>query len=137
MTDQCEIASADLRLRDWVMYHARDDVVFAYNRLASARNEAHSAYLQTLPCYSLYEKYKGTPPLQPAQLYSLQSQINAADQVFRAGIDDDWRRSVLRYPEVLDYYFSLVDIGVPHDEDIYLKGERERIETPSRPVVAY
>lgn len=73
--------------------------------------------LQTIPCFTLYQKYRGNPPLQPAQLNLLHSQIGQAQAIFQAGLDEDWRRSCLRYPEVLDYYFSLVDISLPDRDD--------------------
>lgn len=31
----------------------------------------------------------------------------AAQQAFKNGIDEDWQASVQRYPEVLQYYYSL------------------------------
>lgn len=37
--------------------------------------------------------------------------------LFKQGVDEDWRRSCLRYPEVLDYYFDLVQFQVPSDRD--------------------
>lgn len=35
----------------------------------------------------------------------------------KRGIDDDWRASVQRYPEVLEYFYSLVDWKLPSDDD--------------------
>ena len=31
----------------------------------------------------------------------------------KRGIDADWKAAVLRYPEVLDYYYSCVDLRTP------------------------
>lgn len=33
----------------------------------------------------------------------------------KRGIDADWRASVLRYPEVLDYFYGLVELSIPSD----------------------
>jgi hypothetical protein len=74
-------------------------------------------YLQTLPCYTLYHRYGGQPPIAPAQLQALHHQILTANAAFKAGVDEDWRRSCMEYPKVLDYYFQLVDVGFPGDGD--------------------
>lgn len=110
--------------RDWVLDRARDQVIITFRQLKAARFEAHVAYLQTLPCYSLYQRYHGNPPLQPSQLQLLHSQIGQASAIFKAGVDEDWRRSCLRYPEVLDYYFNLVEITLPDDRDLAVREPR-------------
>ncbi len=46
---------------------------------------------------------------------ALQSQIQEAHAELKRGIDADWRASVLRYPEILDYFYSLIDIRLPND----------------------
>lgn len=48
-------------------------------------------------------------------IQQLQSQIAEAHAEFRRGIDRDWKASVLRYPEVLDYFYSLVEFKLPGD----------------------
>ena len=55
---------------------------------------------------------------------ALHSEINRAQTTFQAGVDDDWRRSCLKYPEVLDYYFSLVEVGFPDDRDAIVSDPR-------------
>ena len=99
-------------------------MLVTFQELKAARYEAHLAYLQTLPTFSLYQKYHGNPPIQPSQLAVLHSQINHATSIFKAGIDEDWRRSCLRYPEVLDYYFSLVEVDFPHEQDPAIREPR-------------
>lgn len=47
----------------------------------------------------------------------LQSQLAQTESLYRQGVDDDWRRSCAKYPEVLDYYFSLVEVSVPEDAE--------------------
>ncbi len=44
-------------------------------------------------------------------------EIQAAQMAFKRGIDEDWQSSVQRYPEVLEYYYSLVDLVLPADND--------------------
>ena len=46
---------------------------------------------------------------------ALQSQIAEAHAELKRGIDADWRASVLRYPEILDYFYSLIDLRLPND----------------------
>lgn len=103
---------------DWVLNHARNQIIHTFQQLKAARYQAHVAYLQTIPCYTLYQTYNGRPPLLPAQIAVLHGQINQANQIFKQGIDDDWRRSCLQYPEVLDYFFSLVELSLPDERDV-------------------
>jgi hypothetical protein len=95
--------------------HARHTVVSTFHNLRSLRYRSHLAYLQRLPFYSLYIRYDGQPPIAPAPLSMLHHQIMTANAAFKAGIDQDWRRSCLEYPRVLDYYFQLIEISFPAD----------------------
>ncbi|KAI9690086.1 MAG: hypothetical protein M1820_010025 [Bogoriella megaspora] len=115
---QAEKRAMDERLRDirdWVLNHARQQILRSFNAVTAHRKAAHKQYLASLPYYGLYVQYSGNPPLHPRQLHSLKTQIIEAEQIFKRGIDSDWRASVLKYPEVLDYYYSLVEIRLPNE----------------------
>ncbi|KAK8159843.1 hypothetical protein IWX90DRAFT_389804 [Phyllosticta citrichinensis] len=117
---QAEQRSMEKRLdeiRDWVVNHSRTHILQAFERLSSRRKTAHNAYLSSLPFYSIYVQYHGTPPLHPTALNTLRAQIAEANAELKRGIDNDWRLSVLRYPEVLDYFYGLVELGLPPDRD--------------------
>jgi hypothetical protein len=86
-----------------------------FERLTSTRKAAHSAYLASLPNYSIYMQYSGHPPIHPMYIDNLQRQIAEAHAELKRGIDADWRASVLRYPEVLDYFYSLVELRLPSE----------------------
>lgn len=88
------------------------------------RVQAHNNYLQTLPYYTLYHRYNGHPPLQPAQLQLVHSQIQQANQILQQGVDQDWRTSCLQYPTVLDYYFNLAGIVLPDERDPAIQDPR-------------
>ncbi|KAK8118686.1 uncharacterized protein PG998_003312 [Apiospora kogelbergensis] len=45
------------------------------------------------------------------------SELAQAEQSLKRGIDEDWRSSVQRYPEVLEYFYSLVELSLPQDDD--------------------
>ena len=94
--------------------HAREQIHLTFWRLLAARKEAHVACLHGLPLYTLYQQYHGNPPLQPLQLELLQNQIKHANAIYKAGVDEDWRRSWL---EAIAYYFDLADIGLPGERD--------------------
>jgi hypothetical protein len=49
------------------------------------------------------------------------SEIAAANAELKRGIDEDWRASVQRYPEVLEYFYSLVTFTLPRDDDAAVK----------------
>jgi len=60
-------------------------------------------------------QYSGHPPIHPAYVTQLQAQIGEAHAELKRGIDADWRASVLRYPEVLDYFYGLIELRLPSD----------------------
>jgi hypothetical protein len=60
-------------------------------------------------------RYSGRPPISPIYVATLQSQIAEAHAELKRGIDADWRASVLRYPVVLDYFYSLIELRLPSD----------------------
>lgn len=39
----------------------------------------------------------------------------------KRGVDEDWQTSVQRYPEVLQYFYSLVELSLPGDDDPMVK----------------
>ena len=45
------------------------------------------------------------------------AEIAAADAELKRGIDEDWKASVQRYPEVLEYFYGLVDLNLPSDDE--------------------
>lgn len=103
---------------EWVLAHARHHIQLAFQRLTTIRQHAQTAYLNSLPHYDVYMRFSGAPPIHPLAIAQLQSQIAEAHAEFKRGIDLDWRASVLRYPEVLDYFYSLVDLRLPADDDM-------------------
>jgi hypothetical protein len=98
-----------------VITHSRQHILNQFERLGSTRKAAHSAYLASLPNYSIYMQYSGHPPIHPMYIDNLQRQIAEAHAELKRGIDADWRASVLRYPEVLDYFYSLVELKLPSE----------------------
>jgi hypothetical protein len=62
-------------------------------------------------------RYSGHPPIPQPYIVQLQNQIAEAHRELKRGIDADWRASVLRYPVVLDYFYSLVQLRIPDPED--------------------
>lgn len=63
--------------------------------------------MQTLPCYQLYKRFHGNPPIHPSQLQILVTQIGHAVAIVRSGRDDDWRRVWSLYPLVLDHFLAI------------------------------
>jgi hypothetical protein len=113
----CEPRNAHCLYSEWVLTHARHHIQLAFQRLTTIRQHAQTAYLNSLPHYDVYMRFSGAPPIHPLAIAQLQSQIAEAHAEFKRGIDLDWRASVLRYPEVLDYFYSLVDLRLPADDD--------------------
>ncbi|EPE31121.1 hypothetical protein GLAREA_04088 [Glarea lozoyensis ATCC 20868] len=75
--------------------------------LTSRRKESHAQLIHRINERAAYY-YNARP--HP-------SEILAADADLKRGIDEDWKASVQRYPEVLEYFYGLVDLNLPSDDD--------------------
>ncbi|KAK3115115.1 hypothetical protein LTR53_005892 [Teratosphaeriaceae sp. CCFEE 6253] len=110
---------ASIHLQDWVLNHARNAVISTFNVLRNGRYQQHAGYLATLPYYTVYHRYGGQhggqPPIPQPQLAALHAQIQHADGALKQGIDEDWRRSCMEYPKILDYYFGLLEVRFPDE----------------------
>ena len=79
--------------------------------LTTRRKEQHAAIIHTITERAYH--YYHAPP-HP-------SEIQGADRELKRGIDDDWKASVQRYPEVLEYFYSLVDLSLPGDDEPHVR----------------
>ncbi|GAB7366204.1 hypothetical protein MBLNU230_g7764t1 [Neophaeotheca triangularis] len=121
------------QVRDWVLNHARNSVLNTFNQLRDMRLQQRQTHLQRLPYYSLYTQYNGAPPLPAHEIQHLQLQFAHADSTLRRAIDEDWRLSCLKYPQVLDYFFGLLEVEFPAQEDERVRRPvfgREAVERP-------
>lgn len=87
------------------------------NRCSDVSSKRARSLALCLVCMLMSVSGQGSPPLQPAQVQLIHSQIAHAQQILQQGVDQDWRTSCLQYPQVLDYYFNLVDISLPSERD--------------------
>jgi membrane-bound lytic murein transglycosylase len=94
-------------IRNWVRGHAQDYILSYYEVLTTRRRETHTQHMAALTSH--YARVYRTHP-HPAE-------IARAEAALKRGIDEDWKHSVQRYPEVLEYYYSLVDMVLPNEED--------------------
>lgn len=91
----------------WVRGHAQDYILSYFSMLTTRRKEVHASTLRHLTeRAATYYRARPHP-----------SDISAADAELKRGIDDDWKASVQRYPEVLEYFYGLVDLNLPGDGD--------------------
>ncbi|CAK7245702.1 MAG: hypothetical protein STHCBS139747_007291 [Sporothrix thermara] len=70
------------------------------------RLKAHDQNMERIKAQAYYYQTQPHP-----------SEIQQAQMAFKRGIDEDWQSSVQRYPEVLEYYYSLVNLTLPSDDD--------------------
>ncbi|OAA68971.1 hypothetical protein ISF_03346 [Cordyceps fumosorosea ARSEF 2679] len=98
-------------VRSWVRARARDYILDYYREISK-------------PCRTAYARHRDViratyrakcPPEDPEPNY------RNAERIYRKNIDEAWSLAVLRYPEVLDYFFSLVHISLPDDQDPVLQ----------------
>ncbi|KAK5628546.1 hypothetical protein RRF57_004261 [Xylaria bambusicola] len=90
-------------IRTWVRAHAQDYILEYFRLLTERRKAAHTDHVEQLTA-SAYHYYHSPP--HPGQL-------QAAQAALKRGIDEDWQSSVQRYPEVLEYFFGLVEMNLP------------------------
>ncbi|OHE93959.1 hypothetical protein CORC01_10746 [Colletotrichum orchidophilum] len=95
----------------WVRAHAQDYILEYFRLLTERRKAAHAANIERINATAYH--YYHAPP-HPSELAQAQATL-------KHGIDEDWQSSVQRYPEVLEYFFSLVELNVPPDDDPFVK----------------
>ncbi|RYO85780.1 hypothetical protein DL766_008083 [Monosporascus sp. MC13-8B] len=98
-------------IRSWVRGHAQDYILEYFRLLTERRKAQHSAHLERLTAHAYH--YYHAPP-HP-------NEISQAQATLKRGIDEDWQASVQRYPEVLEYFYSLVELTLPGDDESAVK----------------
>lgn len=93
--------------RTWVRGHAQDYILSYFSMLTTRRKDLHATSIHRITERAAYY-YNARP--HP-------SEIAAVDAELKRGIDEDWKASVQRYPEVLEYFYGLVDLNLPGDDD--------------------
>lgn len=94
-------------VRSWVRRRARDYILAYFHLISEPCKDAHSVYLNMIQATS-FAHYNAPPT--PAQ-YAY------AEAEYRRNINRAWSIAVKRYPEVLDYFYSLVHVTLPDDDD--------------------
>ncbi|KAI0399378.1 hypothetical protein F4802DRAFT_40254 [Xylaria palmicola] len=98
-------------IRGWVRAHAQDYILEYFRLLTERRKAAHQQHIEQLTATAYH--YYHAPP-HP-------SEIQAAQATLKRGIDEDWQSSVQRYPEVLEYFFGLVEMQLPGEDESAVK----------------
>jgi len=101
------MASVFTEIRSWVRAHAQDYILEYFSMLTKRRKALHAQKISHINDRA-YHYYRAPP--HP-------SEIMAADDELKRAIDDDWKASVQRYPEVLEYFYGLVDLSLPSDDE--------------------
>ncbi|KAI1809441.1 hypothetical protein GGS20DRAFT_590608 [Poronia punctata] len=99
------------QIRSWVRAHAQDYILEYFRLLTDRRKAAHQEQVERITAHA-YHYYRAPP--HP-------SELQAAQAALKRGIDEDWQSSVQRYPEVLEYFFSLVEMQLPQEDDPTVK----------------
>lgn len=102
---------ANALYRSWVRAHAQDYILEYFRLLTERRKAAHAAHLDRINRHAFH--YFHAPP-HPNEIVAAQAQL-------KRGIDEDWQASVQRYPEVLEYFYSLVELTLPDDNEPAVK----------------
>ena len=97
--------------RSWVRAHAQDYILEYFRLLTERRKATHAQHLDRITAHA-FHYYRAQP--HPTELANAQAQL-------KRGIDEDWQTSVQRYPEVLEYFYSLVELTLPDDNEPAVK----------------
>jgi len=102
---------ANLSASSWVRGHAQDYILEYFRLLTERRKAAHTEHIERITAHA-YHYYRQPP--HPSELQAAQASL-------KRGIDEDWQSSVQRYPEVLEYFFGLVEMQLPPEDDPAVK----------------
>jgi hypothetical protein len=102
---------ANNSFRTWVRAHAQDYILEYFRLLTERRKAAHAAHIDRITRHAFH--WYHAPP-HPNEIAAAQAQL-------KRGIDEDWQASVQRYPEVLEYFYSLVELTLPGDDEPAVK----------------
>ncbi len=91
--------------------HAQDYILEYFRLLTERRKATHAQHLDRITAHA-FHYYRAQP--HPTELANAQAQL-------KRGIDEDWQTSVQRYPEVLEYFYSLVELTLPDDNEAAVK----------------
>ncbi|EHA52139.1 hypothetical protein MCOR07_006960 [Pyricularia oryzae] len=94
-------------IREWVRGRAQDYVLSVYHKQAERRKQDHAKHIERITAHSYHHFHRPPHP----------NEIVAAQATLKRGIDGDWQAAVYRYPEVLEYFYGLVNITLPRDSD--------------------
>lgn len=92
-------------------------VLYTFENLSRQRRIQYQQHLETIPNYNLYQIYQDDSPLAMPQYQQLKSQMRQALDIYQKNLNSDWAISLQQYPKMLDYYFSLVYLAEPDDDD--------------------
>lgn len=92
-------------------------ILYTYHGLETQRRAQYEAHLVTLPYYNLYQIYQDGAPLPPHQLESLKAQMHQAWEHMHRTLDRDWQNCLQKYPDTLDYFYGLVQLEAPEEQD--------------------
>ncbi|KAI6245066.1 hypothetical protein HI914_07033 [Erysiphe necator] len=118
------------QIREWVKFRARNFILDYFKRLSNQHEREYNEHILEIESRSTHY-YNSAQYLNEVDLEGARLKHN---------INEAWKASIQRYPEVLQYFYTLVDISRPDDSDacvinppIYLNDEaRPRIPMNAR-----
>ncbi|OAQ63100.1 hypothetical protein VFPPC_09003 [Pochonia chlamydosporia 170] len=95
-------------IRSWVRAHAEEYILKYYQHLIELRKEAHRDRLERL-----------TEHIPHVRAQS--EEIEAANTALLQGVGDDWQGAIGKIPAVFEYFYSLVALSLPGDQEPQVK----------------
>ena len=87
--------------------HAQDFILEHFRTLVKKRQAVYAAHMARMRARSFHYFHAEPHP----------SEIALGDTQLKHGVNNDWKVSLQLYPEVIDYFFSVVGVTVPDDDE--------------------
>lgn len=117
------ISSLSLTLhRLWVTAAAKNRVADDFDHFKAEALRVYHCTVSSIPCYEMYVRYRGRPPMNEQRIAGIAYQIRAAEREYLDTIDGAWSRCVLQYPFWLHHFWTMVRFvppspAAPSDEE--------------------
>jgi len=118
-------------IKDWVTNESVKHVTSMFETYRMHRLVGCRATARSLPYFNIYSQHHGNPPpslVPPQALAQLRAQLTDLDTQLQAQIDDDWKACARMYPQVLDYFFTQINVSTPN-----VTGTQRPAYSPPRP----
>ncbi|GAB7337886.1 hypothetical protein MBLNU457_4277t1 [Dothideomycetes sp. NU457] len=118
--------------RAWVTLAAKNRVADDFDHFKAEALRVYHCTVSAIPCYEMYIRYRGRPPMSEERIAGIAYQIRVAEREYLNAIDDAWRRCVLQYPYWLSHFWTMVRFVPPSSAPLRGVADREMVRRDGR-----